>query len=154
MIDELVKAWDKNKSNLEDYFKTTRQCEYDKYGELVKILFEKVINPYFEELTRDDDFEYHYFKIRKSFDLKHITEIDNGDYQGTLIYIIPLNTYQPSVHEHLCVYVYYGSCSGCDTLLGISNYDTGLPTEEQVREYMLLCLHMIQDAFWLKERGE
>lgn len=39
---------------------------------------------------------------------------------------------------------YYGSCSGCDTLLSISQYDWGLPTDEKVEEYMTLCLHLVQ----------
>ena len=39
---------------------------------------------------------------------------------------------------------YYGSCSGCDTLLGINEYEDGLPNEEQVKDYMTLCLHLIQ----------
>lgn len=71
-----------------------------------------------------------------------IHEIDDGDYQGTLLYVIPANTYQPS--DYWFVKVYYGSCSGCDTLQGISSYFTETPTPEQVNEYWTLCLHIVQ----------
>ena len=42
----------------------------------------------------------------------------------------------------------YGSCSGCDTLLSISGYDTEFPSEEQVNEYMTLSLHLVQRMFF------
>ena len=38
----------------------------------------------------------------------------------------------------------YGSCSGCDTLEGIRHYNDDKPTEEQVRDYMTLALHIVQ----------
>lgn len=43
-----------------------------------------------------------------------ITELDHGDYQGTLLYVIPSSAYQPS--DYWYVMVSYGSCSCCDTL--------------------------------------
>lgn len=51
MIKEFVEAWDANKNKLEDYFRNTKQEEYDSYEDLVKKLFKVVINPYLEELT-------------------------------------------------------------------------------------------------------
>lgn len=48
MIKEFVEAWDKNKDKLEDYFRNTKQREYDKYKDIVEKLFRIVINPYLD----------------------------------------------------------------------------------------------------------
>lgn len=73
-----------------------------------------------------------------------MTVIDNGEYQGTQIFLIPEETYQPSVDNYLVTHTYYGSCSGCDTLEGIRSYDKEKPTETQVKDYMTLALHLVQ----------
>lgn len=131
MIKEFVAAWDKNKPYLEKYFREHRQEEYDSYEKLVKVLFEVVINPTLGA-------EYN------TYDTEGIHTIDDGDYQGTQIFLLHKNTYQPSVDEYVYTYVYYGSCSGCDTLQGVHQYDYGLPNETQVGCYMSLCLHILQ----------
>lgn len=134
MISKLTNAWCANKDKLRDYFKSAKQSEYDSYLKIVKKLFEIVINP---------NMEYEYFNV------KAIKEIDDGDYQGTLLYLIPLDIYHPAPYEYLVTYVYYGSCSGCDTLLRISGYDNGFPTDSQVDGYMVLALHILQHTKWL-----
>lgn len=73
-----------------------------------------------------------------------IAEIDHGDYQGTLIYVIGASGYQP--HDYWYVKVGYGSCSGCDTLQDIQSngeYNSP-PTPQQTDDYMILALHLIQ----------
>lgn len=135
MIKEFVERWDKYKGDLEKYFRNTRQEEYSDYKDIVKALFKEVINK--EEI---DGYE---------FDLDKMTIIDDGDYQGTQIFIIPLDTYQPSVEEYVITNTYYGSCSGCDTLLAISCCDDGIPNEKQVKDYMELALHLLQKCKWL-----
>lgn len=75
-------------------------------------------------------------------DSSKIHEIDDGDYQGTLLYVIPEKGYQPS--EYWYVKVSYGSCSGCDTLQGIHSYSSEPPTDNQVEQYMTLALHIVQ----------
>ena len=75
-------------------------------------------------------------------DPERIHEINDGDYQGTLVYIIAETGYQPSNYWY--VKVYYGSCSDSDTLLGISDYEEGLPSKQQIKEYMELALHIVQ----------
>lgn len=140
MIKEFVERWDKYKGDLEKYFRNTRQEEYSDYEDIVKALFKEVINK--EEI---DGYE---------FDLDKMTIIDDGDYQGTRIFIIPLDTYQPSVEEYVITNTYYGSCSGCDTLLAISSYVGGIPDEEQVKDYMELALHLLQKCRWLKEGAD
>lgn len=133
MIKEFCLAWEKNKSELEEYFKTTRQGQYCSYGDLVKLIFDKVINP---------GFSADYYR----YNTDEIVEIDDGSYQGTLIFILHRDTYQPGVCDYVYTNTYYGSCSACDTLLGISRYDCDLPDEEQVQDYMSLCLHLLQNC--------
>lgn len=74
-------------------------------------------------------------------DPENIHTINDGDWQGTLVFIIPEVGYQPD--DYWYVKVYYGSCSGCDTLESIRTY-TDIPDKEQVDQYMTLALHIIQ----------
>ena len=134
MIKNFVKAWDANKENLRVYIASHDQEEYNSYEKIVRMIFEQVINPYLKGT------EYY------EFDLDKIHEIDDGDYQGTLVYVIPHETYQPSQWDYIITYVGYGSCSGCDTLLAISGYDDDKPTDEQVKDYMGLCLNILQNC--------
>lgn len=126
MIEEFVKYWDKNKNKLQNYIETTEQDKYSNYIDLVKILFEIVINP----------------EVEKEYNLKNITMIDNGDYQGTQIFLLFKDWYQPSIQDYIYTNVYYGSCCGCDTLMSIQGY--GLPNKKQVEDYMMLFLHLLQ----------
>lgn len=140
MIKEFIERWDKYKGNLENYFRTTKQEEYTSYEKIVELLFEKVIN--------QEETKYHLFSI------DNMTIIDDGYYQGTQIFVIPLDTYQPDVTDYVVTNTYYGSCSGCDTLQAISNYDDDLPNEEQIKDYMELALHLLQKCKWLYEEEE
>lgn len=58
-----------------------------------------------------------------NLNLSKITEIDNTNYSGTLLYLIPFDGIDPGEWEYLMTYVGHGSCSGCDTLQQIQNYD-------------------------------
>jgi hypothetical protein len=71
-----------------------------------------------------------------------VHEIDDGDYQGTLIYVIAEKAYQPS--SYWTARVSYGSCSACDTLQSICGYGDDPPNEDQVKDYMTLALHMVE----------
>lgn len=82
-------------------------------------------------------------------DPERIHQIDDGDYQGTLVFVLAAKGYQPSRYWY--VKVSYGSCSGCDTLQAISGYSDEPPTDEQIKEYMTLALHIVQG---LKEMGD
>lgn len=126
MIKKFVELFEKHKKELRNYLETTEQSVYaDSYVALLKC----VIKECFEGKIADAD----------------LNEIDYGDYQGTLIIIFHEDTYQPSSDETFYTVIEYGSCSGCDTLLHISQYDTGLPTKQQVDDYMTLCLEMVQE---------
>lgn len=84
-------------------------------------------------------------------DPDRITVINDGDYQGTLVFVIADTGYQPSTYW--VTKVYYGSCSGCDTLQSIQegseyDYDSGeyaKPTPEQAKDYQTLALHIVQN---------
>lgn len=75
-------------------------------------------------------------------DPRRIHQIDDGDYQGTLVFVIAGRGYQPS--DYWYVKVYYGSCSGCDTLEGIRGYSDDAPSPQQVDDYWTLALHVAQ----------
>lgn len=137
MIKEFIEKWDKYKKDLEKYFKTTKQSEYDTYEKIVKLLFEKVINR--DEFGCD------------MYNTGDIKTIDDGDYQGTQIFILHKDIYPPSVADYIYTDTYYGSCSGCDTLLSICGFGDELPDENQIEAYMTLSLHLLQKLNYFKE---
>ncbi len=138
MIKEFIEKWDKHNKELKEYFRNTDQKEYSNYKDIVKILFELVIN-------KDEVFDCN------RFDTENILVIDDGDYQGTEIFILHKDEYQPSIKEYVYTNNYYGSCSGCDTLLSISNYEDGKPNEQQVKNYMELALGLLQKCKYMSE---
>lgn len=69
-----------------------------------------------------------------------IHEIDDGDYQGTLLFVIPADEYQP--YDYWYVRVGYGSCSACDTLKSI--IDDSDSKEQQINDLFTLALHIFQ----------
>ena len=135
MIAEFVDRWYRYKGELEDYFRNTPQQEYSEYSDIVKLLFEKIIN-------QEDVCE---------FDTENFLVIDDGNYQGTQIFIFHKNVYQPNIEDYVYTDTYYGSCSYCDTLQGISHYDDGCPDEEQVKSYMQLALNLLQKCKYFEE---
>ena len=133
MINDFVKAWDANHDKLKEYFQTHEMVDYCEYKELVRLLFELVINPY---LKKDG---------KKIYNLQRMHEIDDGDCQGTLLYAIPIDTYQPTEWDYVFTHQNYGSCPGCDILEEIQTYDYHqLPNEMQLSGHMTLCLHLLQ----------
>ncbi|RUP37056.1 MAG: hypothetical protein EKK63_15925 [Acinetobacter sp.] len=130
MIQEVIKQWDENKYKLEHYFCTTKQEEYtDSYKTILQKIIELVIT------NKCNHYQY---------DATKITVVDDGDYQGTQIFLIPTNRYKPNIEDYLITHTYYGSCSGCDTLMSIKGFSSGYPNGEQVKKYMILALHLVQ----------
>jgi hypothetical protein len=124
MIKEFVDLWDKRK---EDVRKMFEQGHPEDYKEVVK----NVVS-----ILQTDEYG--------SIDPDRIHQIDDGDYQGTLLFVIADDSYQPSNYWY--VKVSYGSCSGCDTLEGIRRYDWNeKPSKDQVEDYMTLALHIVQE---------
>ena len=134
MITEIIQRWEENKKKLEEYFRTTKQTEYDSYEAIVRKIFEICIN---KSDSIEGDFNL-------EFNLENLHVIDDGGWQGTQIFIIPKTEYSPDVDDYIITDTYYGSCSGCDTLQAICGYTYELPTEQQVKEYMTLSLHLVQ----------
>ena len=129
MMKYFVEQWEDCKGEVREYFKTHKQSEYaESYADILKVVL-KCINSINNETI---------------FNTEELKTIDYGDYQGTLIITFCEETYQPEDNETYYTVVGYGSCSGCDTLLGISKYRDGYPDEEQVDDYMTLALHLIQ----------
>ena len=142
MIRTFIDAWNTYKGELEEYLKITPQDQYDDYKLLVKLLFDRCINPYLNDIN----------ETKFVTNIDSIDEIDNGDYQGCFIFILHKDTYQPSVYEHVYTHNYYGSCSGCDTLQGIRDYPyDSLPNEDQIHDYMLLLLNILQQCNYFIE---
>ena len=130
MIKYCLKKWNENQEELrQNIAEDTKLYDCD-YEYLVKKVVDIILN------RGDSDWRW---------DTKHITEIDNGDYQGTLLYLIPADSYQPGESEYLMTYVGYGSCSGCDTLLNIQDYIScgERPNEKTVGYLMSLCKDIV-----------
>ena len=143
MITEFVLAWYANKETLEEYFRTTEQREYFQYEDIVRRLFVDVINPYLEE------------NGETSFDTENLHIINDGEYQGCQLFIIPKDTHQPSPYQYVWTHESYGSCSGCDLLQEIQSDGEeygGLPTENQVKQYMGLALNLLQRCRYMIDR--
>lgn len=78
-------------------------------------------------------------------DPEGIKEISTGDYQGTNLYVIPSD--YPAGGLYWYARVFYGSCSGCDTLEGIrSSYELDeFPNVGQVADYLSVALSILQE---------
>lgn len=127
MLKYCLRKWDENKKKLEEELlkdPNLNECEY-------KHIVEKVV-----EIILNTNEEY-------LWNTEGITEIDDGDYQGTLLFLIPRKTYQPLEYEYLMTYVGYGSCSGCDTLQAIQDYGESPISEDQLKDFMALCKDII-----------
>ena len=121
MIKEFVDKWEENKATIQALFE-------QKHPEDYKEIVYNVISVLNDGYGTPDPSKIH--------------EIDDGSYQGTLLYVIAEQGYQPNTYW--CVAVDYGSCSGCDTLESIRSYSREKPNSGQVKDYMVLALHIVQ----------
>lgn len=126
MITEFITIWDAHKSEIEQKIR-----DADEYGISYSTLLK-----YFVEMIHDHSDEY------EKPDPERITVINHGDYQGTLVFVIGSDGYQP--YTYWATKVSYGSCSGCDTIEAIRGYSYNPVTNKQVQDYMTLTLHMLQ----------
>lgn len=118
--------------------------KFDAARELLAAGFRKHPTGYADIVKQVITILYDPDSYRDTPDPARIHLIDDGDYQGTLLFVIASDGYQPS--KYWAVKIGYGSCSGCDTFEGIKSYaDADEPaTDEQVSEYMTLALHVVQ----------
>lgn len=106
--------------------------------------YDALVNRLVALLANEDDFD--------SPDPTRVHIIDDGHYQGTRLYIIGSNDYQPS--RYWSIFVSYGSCSGCDTFEAIGGYSDDEVTEEEASEYYTLMLHMVQSMRQLNDADD
>lgn len=130
MLKYCLKKWDKNKGNLERELRARTDLNMCEYLDLVKLVAEYILCGAEDECGR-------------RWDYKHITVVDDGSYQGTKLFLIPRDTYQPAEYEYLMTFVDYGSCSGCDTLLHLQAFGDDSLTEMQVKGFMALCKDLV-----------
>ena len=121
MIQEFVDRFMEHKAELRHVFEGGNPTYQSIVEEVVKIL-------------DDDGYECP--------DWERIHVIDDGEWQGTLLFIIGSKDYQPSVYWS--VDVDYGSCSYCDTLEAIGDWESGEADEQQLDDCMTLALHIVQ----------
>ncbi len=133
MMQIMLEKWDKNCEKLKEKLASGTNFNECSYGTLVKVAFDTIFN--------EEGADY-----MNRLDVENMTTIDNGDYQGTLLFLIPFSGYQPSEYEYLMTYVNYGSCSGCDTLQAIQEWGDEKLTESQIADFMTLCKDLISNA--------
>lgn len=146
MLKIIRDCWAKNQDKLREVIAKLPDDEIQELG------YENLVTMAFGNI-----FESETIKLN----LTDIHVIDDGEYQGTFIYLIPFDCYQPSCDEYLMTYVYYGSCSGCDTLQAIqaelSCY--GVTRKTVNNDLLELCLDILRNAIkpynfgWRQDAG-
>lgn len=147
MIKELIEQFQNNKNKLRSDIKTLIS-DRDSISDLsYEKLLELIIKNCFQDIPYEE------------ISYKDIVSIDFGDYQGTLIFVFHEDRYQPSASETYYTSLYYGSCSGCDTLLAIKyndiNYDDNdnpIITDQVLDDLMNICLYMVENINRFKEK--
>lgn len=129
MIKFALRKWNENHAALEAHIREDESINTCAYVDLVKLVVRYIFNRGEEDL----------------YDENKITVVDDGDgYQGTLLFIIPVDTYQVTRADYLMTAVDYGTCSVCDTLIRIREKRAkGKPTKTQVSDYMTLCRDLV-----------
>lgn len=123
MIPKIIKRFNESRESLAIRFRGSLPSEY---REIVRAVIEAVAD-------NDDD--------ECALDPKRIHEINDGDYGGIMLYLIPENKYHP--YNYWYVRVAYGTCGQCDTLEAIRERSSS-DAELAVRDCMTLALHIAQ----------
>lgn len=150
MLKYCLNKWYQNKHLLERRLVTDTKWNCCSYIDLVELVVYCILNG---EQT------LHGYGSESVWDYRRITIIDNGDYQGTQLFLIPRDTYQPCEYDYLMTYVGYGSCGGCDTLQAIQEWGEKPLTETQVKDFMALCKDILTNMIkpyndgWRSEEG-
>ena len=132
MIKYCLRKWEENKDLLLEDIKNDKKINSCNYKYLVEKVVKIILN---KRVTSTDTV----------WDADKITEIDDGEYTGTLLYLIPEYTLEPAEHEYLMTFVRYGSCPVCDTLQGVQTFRDECPNEAQVKDFMTLCKDLVTD---------
>ena len=129
MLKYCYEKWNQNKDKLEAALRKTDISRVE-YRDLLVLTVENILN------CSDDIDEEHW-------DTDQITEINDGSYQGTLLFLIPEDSGDPAEYEYLMTYIGYGSCSGCDLLQSIQPDSHEETTDEDIAEFLALCKDFI-----------
>ena len=130
MLKYAKEKWAENNDKLRKVIEETpkdERCSWE-YEDILRLIIQNVLNP---------GSVYHFAKLSNNF---HV--INDGSYQGTLIFLMYRECYQPSIDDYLITFVEYGSCSGCDTLQGIQS-DEYWVKGDPVSDYMALCKDIV-----------
>ena len=128
MLKYCLEKWNKNRTYLENALREDMSLHNCDYEYLVRLVVRYILNDNVYDGTWSTD---------------NITTIDNGEYQGTLLFVIPEETYQPNEYEYLMTYIGYGSCSVCDTLQSIQPWESRALTDEELEGFMTLCKDIV-----------
>lgn len=129
-----------------DKFIASQDIIKDKISKKCPGGYKNLVQLAIESLGTEDDSSYN----SPLPDPSRIVEIDQGDYQGTLVFVIGEYGYQPITYWY--ARVNYGSCSGCDTFQAIGGWHEDPLTEEQVNDYYTLTLHIIQQLKMMDDK--
>lgn len=120
---------DKLRAVLKEKFDKVDRWDVDcNYEDLVKLTFSTIYNSDSDALNE--------------LDLEKITPICNGDYSGTIMFVIPFDTYSPGCDEYLMTYIGYGSCSYCDALKGAFDEEG----DTRIASLMSICESLINNT--------
>ncbi len=129
MLKILAEQWGKYNKELKERLTQIEQTrDVDSYKELLKETFDVIFNN-------------HLPAGFNKLNLQNITEIDNGDYQGTLLFLVPIGNWCPSEYDYLMTYIGYGSCSGCDSLQAAL-----YGSEDKVFSLLEICKDILQNT--------
>lgn len=126
MEKEIIERWENGKGNLREWFESQDLSDYCDYEKIVHALIRHCLN-----YGYDTD---NYGCISEQFEVS-----DYGCYQGTQIFLLHKECYQPNAGDYYVFDNDYGSCSACDTL-----QDILYGSNDKGDGLMTLCLHMVQ----------
>lgn len=149
MIKFCLVKWEAGKKDLKKAFEAMCCHEICSYEILLSMVVQYVLNANVskEDLEKFDcmDWESRDF-LNVTWAKENITAVNDGDYQGTLIFLIPTRTSQPGAGDYLMTDISYGSCSLCDTLQAINDEASSNGnslTPKQIDLYLQLCKDML-----------
>ena len=139
MLKYCYEKWDQNKDELESALRRTDISRVE-YRDLLVLTVENILNH-----SESDDILPCIPSMHddEHWDTSQITQIDDGSYQGTLLFLIPEDCGDPAEYNYLMTYIGYGSCSGCDLLQSIQPDNHEETTDEDIAEFMALCKDFI-----------
>lgn len=121
MIRKVIDLWNERKGILQKAIECTDMADVS-YCELVKLIAIHIIGIKEEDLV--------------------LVECATDDYQGCNGYMFCEK--RSSCYDFYTTIAYYGSCSGCDAIMGITGYETGMPDSGQVKDFLDVCLDIVQ----------